>query len=844
MTFQTKLALRYLSGRKLRTTLTLLAIVFGVMILFGFNGVLPAFQQAFQNNLSAAAGQVDLTVTSETRGAFDATLADVVRETPGVALVAPSLTRPLVVPASQALAAADGTPIAAFIMRGLAPEQAAEIDPIALADGRFLQSVDQNTVLISNRLAQDTGLGIGDTLSLPAATGLMNFEIVGITTGRPPLGSEELIVPLAAAQTLFNLPGQINTIEAQFAAGSDAAGVQQAVLDRLGSGYKLGANEAGSEFAAALEAGNFIYNMFGVVALALGGFIILITFRTVVVERRRDIGMLRAIGASRQTILGMILTEGLLLGVIGTAIGILAGYLLANGILIGLQPFLENFMHIQLGGPSFAPSVFVLVVALGVGLTLLAGLFPALSATRVSPLEALRPSLAEVERRSAGRSAIVGAIFVVLAFLTLLSANVGLAALGILLFMFGLALIGPALIYPIARVFGSLLGLIFAQEGQLAQGNLTRQPGRAAVTASAITIGLALLVAMGGLIASLSGGMDGWIDKTLGSDYLFMPQSMVLGGGNIGAGPQFVEAVKATPGVAAVTSLRQTTARIDGADLQLVGIDPAAYPQIAGLIFSAGDETTVYDEMAGGRNVIVNGIFAAQSGVKLGDLLTLQTPEGPQTYRVVAIGGDFLNYKLATGYISQANMEQDFNETADLLIMVNRTENADPAQVQAALNVIAGDYPAFTFYSLAEWQSEIGQTLSALNGMYVLLVILAIPSLIALINTLAINVLERTREIGTLRAVGATRRQVRRMITAESLLLAATGTLFGLLAGLWLGYILVGAMNLVGLVFPFSFSYAGLLLALAVGLGFGIIGALIPARQAARLDIVKALAYE
>jgi putative ABC transport system permease protein len=189
-------------------------------------------------------------------------------------------------------------------------------------------------------------------------------------------------------------------------------------------------------------------------------------------------------------------------------------------------------------------------------------------------------------------------------------------------------------------------------------------------------------------------------------------------------------------------------------------------------------------------------------------------------------------------------MEQDFNETADLLIMVNRTENADPAQVQAALNVIAGDYPAFTFYSLAEWQAEIGQTLSALNGMYVLLVILAIPALIALINTLAINVLERTREIGTLRAVGATRRQVRRMITAESLLLAATGTLFGLLAGLWLGYILVGAMNLVGLVFPFSFSYAGLLLALAVGLGFGIIGALIPARQAARLDIVKALAYE
>jgi len=844
MNFQTRLALRYLRGRKLRTTLTLLAIVFGVMILFGFNGILPAFQQAFQNNLSAAAGQVDLTITSETRGAFDATVADVVQETPGVVLVASSLIRPLVVPASQALTAADGAAIASFIMRGVAPEQAAGIDPISLADGRFLQADDQNSVLISNRLAQATGLSVGDRLTLPAATGLMNFEIVGITTGRPPLGSEELIVPLAAAQTLFNLPGQINTIEAQFAAGSDPAGVQQGVLDRLGSGYKLGANEAGSEFAAALEAGNFIYNMFGVVALALGGFIILITFRTVVVERRRDIGMLRAIGASRRTILGMILTESLLLGVVGTAIGILAGYLLANGILVGLQPILEQFMHIQLGGPSFAPSVFALVAALGIGLTLLAGLFPALAATRVSPLEALRPSLAEVERRSAGRGAIAGAIFVVLAFLTLISGNVGLAALGILLFMFGLALIGPALIYPIAHVFGRLLGLIFAREGQIAQGNLTRQPGRAAVTASAITVGLALLVAMGGLIASISGGMDGWIDKTLGSDYIFMPQSMVLGGGNIGAGPQLVERVKESPGVAAVTSLRQTTAKIDGTDLQLIGIDPVTYPQIAGLIFSAGDEATVYQEIGSGRHMIVNGIFAAQNGVKVGDRLALQTPEGLHAYQVVGIGGDFLNYKLATGYISQANMAQDFNETADLLVMANQSGDADPGQVQAALQAIAGDYPAFTFYSLAEYQVEMRQTLAAFNGMYVLLVILAFPSLLALINTLAINVLERTREIGTLRAVGATRRQVGRMIMAESLLLTATGTLFGLLAGLWLGYVLVGAMNLIGLVFPFSFSYAGLLLAVVVGLGFGIIGALIPARQAARLDIVRALAYE
>ena len=844
MTFQIKLALRYLRGRKLRTTLTLFAVVFGVMIIVGFNGVLPAMKQVIQGNMAAAVEQVDLTVSSETRGSFDAALADTVRQTPGVALVAPSLVRPLITPSSQAIPAKDGTAVSSFIVRGVEPESAGQVLSVSLADGRFLQPGDTGVLLISNKLAQDTGLGVGDTLYLPAASGLMEFTVVGVTLGRPPLGSEELFMSLADAQAIYNLPGQINTIEAQFAPGSDAATVRQAVLDQLGSGYQLGGAEAGSEFATALEAAGFVFNMFGVVAVALGGFIIFITFRTIVVERRRDIGMLRAIGAGRRTILALVLTESVLLGVIGTVLGMVMGVLLASGILVGLRPIMETLLHASVGNPSFAPYVFVLAVVMGLGVTFLAGLFPALAAMRVSPLEALRPSLAEVERRRAGRSAIVGVVLVVVSFLTLLTGNVGLATLGIVLFMAGLALIGPALIYPIAGVFGGLLRLIFAREGQIAQGNLTRQPGRATVTASAITIGLALLVALGGLIASLLGGMNGWIEKTLGSDYLFIPQSLVLGGGNIGAGPQLAEAVRSTPGIGAVTTLRQTTAKVDETDLQLIGLDPVTYPQVAGLIVSDGDEATLYDALGNGRSLIVNGIFAAQNGVKRGDTLVLQTPEGPQTYQVVGVGGDFLNYKLATGYISQANMAADFNETADLLVLADQTVGADTAQVMADLQAIAREYPAFTFYSSSEWLVEIGKTLQSFNAMYVLLVILAVPSLIALINTLAINVLERTREIGTLRAVGATRRQVGRMITAESLLLAATGTVFGLLAGVWLSYILVGAMNMIGMIFSFSFSYVGIVLAVAVGLGFGVIGAMIPARQAAKMDIIRALAYE
>lgn len=844
MIFKAKLALRYLQGRKLRTSLTLLAIIFGVMIIIAFGGLLPALNEALTSNLSAVADQVDLTVTSETRGAFEMEKADIVAATDGVDVVSPALARPLVVPESEVITADNGTSFGLFIIQGVVPEKAAGLGNVTVSDGRFLQAGDENSVLISSNLAEAAHLGVGDHINLPAATGLVSLEVVGITSGRPPTGSEELFVPLTTAQRIFNLPSQINTIEAQFSPGSDAAAVEQAVLDRLGDGFQSGGIQAGSEFASAMEAAAYVFNMFGVIAMAMGGFIIFITFRTIVVERRRDIGMLRAIGASRKTILGLILVESLTMGVIGTGLGIMAGFLLANGIHALMGPVIEELMHIGLGTLSFPLWVFILAIVLGVGITLLSSILPALAATRLSPLEALRPSLAEVERRNAGRSAIVGGVLVVLSLLMLLPQSIGLASLGMMVFVVGLILIGPILVYPVARIFGSLLTLAFAREGHIAQGNLTRQPGRAAITASTITIGLALLVALGGLIGSLIGGIGGWMNKTLGSDYLFMPQSLVLGGGNIGAGSQFVDEIRDVPGVEQVTTLRQTTARVDETDLQIIGLDPVTYPEIAGLIFSDGNERTVFEDLGNGRNIIVNGIFAAQNGLALNDTLTVKTPDGEETYHVIAVGGDFLNYKIATGYVSQANLAQDFHETADLLIMVNEEAGANSVQVNEALAEIGRSYPAFVFYSLESFQAEMNVLFQAYNVIYVFLILLSIPSLIALINTLAINVLERTREIGTLRAVGATRRQVRRMITAESLLLTAMGTVFGIVAGLWLGYVLVGAMNLVGLVFPFAFSYASILMAIAVGIGFGIIGALIPARQAAQMDIVRALAYE
>ena len=841
MRVQLMMALRYLRGRKLRSALTTMAVVFGVAVLFGMNSLLPTLTQAFRQTVLATTGKVDLIFTSVTEGTFPADRMEVVRGVDGVAEVAGSLHRNVLLP--PALAGRAG--VNALTLVGVEPEVAARLRHYPLREGRFLAPDDADTIVISRGLADKLALSVGGTLTLPSATGTTDFEVVGVLDVPSLPGTEEVYVPLPAAQRLLGMPGQINVIEAVVKPGVDREEVEKAALAALGDTFKPEPPEMGEELLASLQMGEIAFALFGVMALAIGAFIILNTFRTVVVERRHDLGMLRAIGASRRAVVGLVLAESLLQGVFGTALGLVGGYGLAWLLLLMVRPTMQQYLRMEATTPVLTLPNLLTAVVLGIGATLAGGLWPALSAGRVTPLEALRPVVPGAYERAARRRGIAGAVLLVLAALALLTGDFNLAALGTLLFLVGLVLVAPALVSPLARLFGRLLALIFAREGRLAEGNLARQPNRAAVTASALMVGLAMILALAGMVSSLFDGFMSYLDHSLHTDFLLMPASLVLSGGNVGAGPELVEAVRSVPGVTGATTLRLGTAAVDGATLQVIGVDPETYPRLSGLVFRYGDPEEAFAALGRERAIIVNGIFAAQRQVQVGDVLTLQTPEGKREYRVVGVGSDYLNAKLATGYISQANLEQDFHQTADLLVMVEAAEDADMAAVEAKLREIVGRYPSFV---LTEWRSfreeqqrAFNRSISLLN---VMMVMFALPSLLAMVNTLTINVMERTREIGVLRAVGSTRRQVRRMIVAESLLLGALGTAFGILAGLWLGYVLMQGINVGGFVMSYYFPYAGILLAVAVGLLIGVGAAVLPARRAARLDIVAALRYE
>lgn len=836
------LAWRYLRGRGTRSLLTTLAVVFGVMLTFGLNGILPAMTEAFTRNLLSAAGKVDLTVTSTYNQPFGPGVVDRVLAVPDVATASPGVQRVAPLPRS-----ADAPPdaLAQLVVVGVDLGTAQSVHDFPLTAGRMLAAGDGGSVVLNADLAAELALGVGDQLVLPSAGGTARFRVVGLLATATVPGQEQVYLTLPAAQQLFGLGSRITQVEAAVAPGADRAAVERAVVAALGPDYRVGGLSSESTLIASLQVATFSFNMFGIFALATAGFIIANSFRTVVAERRRDIGMLRAVGTRRRTVMGMFLAESLFQGLLGTGLGLLAGWGLAAGMFAVMAPIFEQVMHFRVGGPVFEPATWVTSIALGVGVTVAAAILPARAAGRVTPLEAMRPQLGEVYERRVGRRAWVGVGLVVASLFGLATGQANLVGLGAVVFLVGVALVAPAVVNPIADAASRPLELVFSREGAIARSNLQRNPGRSAITVTAVMLGLASIVATISMVTSIFAGFTSYLDKSLSADYLLIPQSIILGQGNVAAGPRLAEEVRSVPGIAASSTLRQAQGRSDGGDVQVIGIDPASYLTVAAFDWNSGSSDAAVAQLRTGRWVIANGVYAAQHNLVVGQALELDTPTGRRVYHLAGVGNDYLNAKLSTLYTSQQNLARDFGVTADLLLMADRSPGADADQVTRRLARVVSGYPAFRLYESAAWRAEQMRTFSQTIVIFdALVAALALPSLLALVNTLAISVLGRRREIGMLRAVGATRRQVRRMVMAESLLLSVIGTGFGAVAGLWLGYALVAAMGAVGWQMPYAFPWTGLVATVVVGITFGVLAALGPARSASRLDVVAALHQE
>ena len=847
-----RLALSYLKGRPIRSMMTVLSIMIGVMMMFGLNGMAPAFLDLFVSSTrSMALGDVDLFITRRDGSFFQENYQKKVAAVEGVESTAVMIARAVVVPPEQFFTA-DGREITSIQVFGVdtrTDDPAFNIVTAGgrrLTEGRNLQTGDQSAVLISEEFAAGLGIGIGETVKLPGAGGWMSYQVVGLLDDPGlMLGSQQVFMTISVAQDFLNTPNRVNTVMGRYAEGVDARAIDAAIQSTFGRGYELAPLEGGADiWAALLEFTDVIFTMFGLLALAMAGLIMFNTFRTSVVERRRDIGMLRAVGARRKVVMRTILYEGLILAGFGTLVGILLGFGFAYGAKAGLESMMENFMGQPLGDLKFTLSTYLVSILFGMGVPLVSIILPARSASTITPLEAMRPATIGQENDVQRIRTIIGTVSLVLGVAGLVSGAFPLMAIGILLFLLALGLLGPLLIRPITFFFSRTLELVFGQEGVLAAGNISRQPRRAAITATSLMISLAILVGLGGMLASVYGGALKYLDATFRTDYLMM-STLIVTNDTMGAGPELMETVKRVPGVSDVTTMRQIDL-LDENDIgfRIVGIDPLKYEEISGLSFHEGN-ASAYGQMVDGSTVIVNGRYASQFGTKIGDVLTLQGDHGPLQVSVAAVGLDYLNVKLPTIYMDQTSLTREYGVRNDVFVLVNAKPGADRKQLEEDLQTVSRSFPGFGIISREELHaSQERVARSGTIAMSIVLSLLAAPSLLGLANALSINVIERTREIGMLRAIGARRSQVKRMVVAESLLLSLMGIALGVISGILLSFVMTAVLEFAGMHIPYSFPGAGVITAIAAGLICGILAAFIPARRASDLEIVSALAYE
>ncbi len=563
MSFQLSLAGQYLWGRKLRSALTSLAIVIGVMVIFGLGSSVPAMYSSLRQSAIALTGQVNVTITHKTGEAFSAGLVQKIQAVPGIRAIAGSISRTINLPANFY---GRGSTVGTLTLVGVDPVAGPAVHDYSVLQGRFLKPGDGSVAVITQNLADALGVKLGDTFRLPATDGVVRLQVVGLRPAQALIGNEEVLVTLTEAQKLLDMQGYINTIEANLATNDpqQREAITQQIQARLDKTYLLNALTSASQFLASLSTIQFSLELIGFLSLFMGGFIIFNTFRTVVAERRHDIGMLRAIGASRGTIVGLILTEGLVQGMAGTAVGLLLGYLLSLVFVRAMGSLYQQWLHTTLGAITLQPGLLAGAIALGVGVTLLAGLIPALGASRVTPMEALRPGLAQTGRRAGRAGAIAGAVMILGALAGLLSGQFAMVVLGGLLFLLGLVLVAPALVRPFAAALGALVALAMARDGtgDLAQGNVTRQPSRSAITASATMIGLAIVVGAGGLMWSMAGSLTSMFLTSMKGDYMLVPPAVAVWQGDLGATTALADKIRSVPGVGAVSTLRYAQSSI------------------------------------------------------------------------------------------------------------------------------------------------------------------------------------------------------------------------------------------------------------------------------------------
>ena len=841
-------ALKSLLGRKVRLLMSTFAIVIGVSFVVGTLVFSDTMSRSFTALLASTVGDV-VVRPADTDAAAEPTTRTVDRElvaalegVEGVARVDGNVASfgVYVVGKDGKLIGGNGPPSIGGNWNDAPAGHG--LEGLAITSGRAAERAGE--VMLDSRSADEAGYVVGQDINLVTATdqGAFTAELVGIL-GFPEGGSLNgatfVAFDTGTAQDLF-LDGAdaFTDIWVTAEPGTSQDDLADAVKVELPEGVEAVTGDDAADEAASViqEAVSFLTTfllIFAGISLVVGAFLIVNTFSILVAQRSRELALLRALGASKQQVNRSVLLEAFVLGVLGSTLGLGLGVLLAMGI-----RYLFGTLGLDLSGQALImqPRTILAAYVVGVLVTMGAAFFPARRTSRIAPVQAMRDDIAMPES-SLRRRLLVGVVLMVAGAAAMAAGLMNAVprpgyflGFGILAILLGVASASPVISYPLLAGAASIYSRLFGSIGALAGQNSLRNPRRTTATSSALMIGLSLACTMAILGDSAKASVDKTVEENFVGDYVV---SSLVGQS---FSTQIAQQMNAVPGVQSVWAQRFVFTQLDGEGQGVAAAESATMRDGFKVDMVDGDLADLVD-----GTVVLDEKYADDEGLAVGDELTVQLADGKNEMEVVGLFAEnpILFFPIVT--TPQTLIKAGHRDSDNFLII---DVSAAGASVQEALEAVVKDSPIVTVKDQQGFAAEQRKPIDQLVLMiFALLGLALLIAVLGIINTLALSIIERTREVGLLRAIGVSRPQLRRMVTLESVVIAVLGAILGVTLGIGFGIALMHSLRDEGLE-VISVPVDQLVVFLVVSVVIGVLAAFVPARRAAKLDVLKAIGAE
>lgn len=844
-----RLSLGRFLAHKFRLISTSISVLIGVAFLAGSMLLIDTLGESFDNLVTDINEGVDVVVRSEdmiesglneVRGRIDKSLVETVRGVDGVAAAEPT------VEGYAQLIDANGDPVGnpaeGAPTIGANWSEAEALRQVTLVEGSPPHAA--NEVVIDRHTADDNGFAVGDSVTILLQVPPEMFTISGIVTfGETDslLGASLSVFELSTAQRVLGTPGKINAVTVAAQSGVSQEELRDRIAAAMPSGVEAltgdeSIDELQTDISEALGFFSTFMTIFALIALFVAAFIIYNTFSILVAQRTKETALLRALGAGRRQVIGAVLLEALLVGLIASGLGIVAGI----GVAEALKQLLSVLgFDLPTSGLVFEPSTAYNALVVGVLITAVSAVIPAFRALRTSPLAALREASVDDSALSRPRmmfGVLWLAVSLVLLFMGLFTNagqrlfSIGLGAAGVFI---AVAALGPIVARPFARVVGAPLARLRGLPGELAQENGMRNPRRTATTAAALMVGVGLVSAIAIFAASTTRSVDKIIDESVVGDLIIDSGSQGAFGG---LSPDLAKRVDELPEVEVATGVRLALTEVDGNSQAILAFDTTTMERLADVALIDGEPAEL-----GTSGLAVLDTEAEDRGWTIGSPVSIRFVDtGIQQFEVQVIYGE--DQLVGPMFMSSDAYEANNDQVFDLSIYVLSDDSFSTEQFRAAVEEVAAPYPNADVLSLSELKQSVRDDVDQMLALvYALLALAIVIALIGIANTLALSIVERTREIGLLRSLGMTRPQLRATVRWESFLIALLGSSLGLVIGVFFGWALVEALEDEGIT-ELAIPPVQIVIVVLIAVAAGVLASLRPAARAAKLPILEALA--